>query len=120
MKKSFNEIYKLANKNTEIKIMLYAKNSYKNFLITQTPYRYESQKGCPVIQKVDINDVKNLIKNKFKIIKYKQDFIFSYKISLYKKNIYKKLDYFDVMPKKIFNVLKKNIGEHMLLHLKKI
>jgi hypothetical protein len=50
--------------------MLYAKNSYKNFLITHTPYRYESQKGCPVIQKVDINDVKNLIKNKFKIIKY--------------------------------------------------
>lgn len=120
MKKSFNEIYKLANQNTEIKIMLYAKNSYKNFLITHTPYRYESQKGCSVIQKVDINDVKKLIKNKFKIIKYKQDFIFPYKISFYKKNIYKKLDYFDVMSKKIFNILKKNIGEHMLLHLKKI
>lgn len=120
MKKCFDEIYKLANKDTEIKIMLYAKNSYKNFLIKRTPYRYEAQKGCPVIQKVDINDVKNLIKNKFKLIKLKQDFIFPYKISFYKKNIYKKLDYFDVMPKKIFNTLKQNIGEHMLLNLKKI
>jgi SAM-dependent methyltransferase len=120
MQKCFNEIYKLANKNTEIKIMLYAKNSYKNFLIQDTPYRYEAQKGCPVVHKVDVHDVKKLIKNRFKLIKLKQDFIFAYKINFYKKFKYKKLDHFDVMPKKIFNTLKKKIGEHMLLHLKKI
>jgi SAM-dependent methyltransferase len=120
MKKCFNEIYKLANKNTEIKIMLYAKNSYKNFLIKKSSYRYEAQKGCPVVQKVDRNDIKELIQNKFKLIRLKQDFIFPYKIGFYKKNIYKKLNHFDVMPKRIFNALKKNIGEHMLLSLKKI
>ena len=120
MKKCFNEIYKLANKNTEIKIMLYAKNSYKNFLIKKSAYIYEAQKGCPVVQKVDHNDIKELIQNKFKLIRLKQDFIFPYKIGFYKKNIYKKLNHFDVMPKRIFNALKKNIGEHMLLSLKKI
>lgn len=120
MKKCFNEIYELANKNTEIKIMLYAKNSYKNFLIAKTSYRYEAQKGCPVVHVVDSNDIKKLINNKFKLISLKQDFIFPYKINSYKKNIYKKLDHFEFMPKKIFNTLQKNIGEHMLIRLKKI
>lgn len=120
MKKCFNEIYKLADRNTEIKIMLYAKNSYKNFLIKDTHYRYEAQKGCPVTHKVDYHDLKRLLGKKFTITKLEQDFIFPYKINLYKKNIYKKLEYFKVMPKKIFNILQKNIGEHLLISLKKI
>lgn len=120
MKKCFNEIHKLSNKKTEIKIMLYAKNSYKNFLLETTPYRYEAQKGCPVVHKVNYYDLKKLIDKKFKIVKLEQDFIFPYKIKPYKKNIYKKLNHFEVMPKKIFNTLKKNIGEHMLINLKKI
>jgi hypothetical protein len=109
-----------ANKNTEIKIMLYAKNSYKNFLIKDIPYRYESQKGCPIVHKVDYYDLKKLVDKKFLITKLEQDFIFPYKINLYKKNIYKKLKYFEIMPKKIFKALEKNIGEHLLISLKKI
>lgn len=120
MKKVFNEIFKLASKNSEIKIMLYNKNSYKNFLIKQSNYRYEAGKGCPLVNKIDLNDLEMLIKKKFKLIKVQNDFIFPYKINFYKKNIYKKIEHFDVMPKKIFEALKKNIGEHMLIHLKKI
>lgn len=119
MKKCFDEIYKLANKKTEIKIMLYAKNSYKNFLVDITPYRYEAQVNCPVINKIDYFDLKKLINKKFKILKLEQNFIFPYKINYYKKNVYKKINYFKVMPKKIFNALEKNIGEHMLITLKK-
>ena len=120
MKKCFDEIYKLANLNTTIKVMLYAKNSYKNFLLNVTPYRYEAQEGCPVVHKVDLNDIMKLIAKKFKIIKYEQDFIFPYKITPYKKNIYEKLDHFKYMQKKIFKTLAKNIGEHLMITLKKI
>jgi len=120
MLKAFNQIFKIADKNTEIKIMLYAKNSYKKFLLNDTDYRYEAQKGCPVVYTVSDEDVNNLIKNKFKIIEKYQDFIFPYKIKPYKNNKYIKIDHFKVMPKKIFNLLEKNIGEHMMLKLKKI
>jgi len=120
MRKAFTRIYEIANKNTDIKIMLYAKNSYKNFLLKKTKYRYEAQKGCPVVHTVNNQDVFNLIKKKFKIIKKYQDFIFPYKINDYKKNKYVKIDHFKVMPKKIFNILQNNIGEHMMLELKKI
>jgi len=120
MQKAFNRIYEIADKNTEIKIMLYAKNSYKKFLLNDTDYRYEAQKGCPVVYTVSDDDVNNLVKNKFKIIEKYQDFIFPYKIKPYKDNKFIKIDHFKVMPKKIFNLLQKNIGEHMMLKLKKI
>ena len=120
MKKAFDEIFKLANKKTEIKIMLYAKYSYKNFMLDLTKYRYEAQKGCPVVHKVDSQDVKKLIKDKFKIIDIYQDFIFPYQIKPYKKNIYKKIKHFDLMPKNVFKKLSEKIGEHLLIKLKKI
>ena len=120
MKKAFNQIYEIADKNTEIKIMLYARNSYKKFLLNDTDYRYEAQKGCPVVHTVSDEDVNNLIKNKFKVVKKYQDFIFPYKIKPYKNNRYIKINHFRVMPKKIFNLLENNIGEHMMLILKKI
>ena len=67
------------NKNTTCKIMLYAKNSYKYFLMKENLIRYEAQKGVPVIDFYDYNDIKKLFK-KFKIIEVQQRFIFPYKI----------------------------------------
>ena len=120
MKKVFENIYKIASKNTEIKIMLYAKNSYKNILTKHTDYRYENQKNCPVVHKVDNEDLNILLNGKFKIVNQYQDFIFPYKIKPYKKNQYKKIKHFEVMPKKTFEILKNNIGEHLMLELRKI
>ena len=120
MQKAFNQIYEIADKNTEIKVMLYAKNSYKKFLLNDTNYRYEAQKGCPVVYTVSDDDVNNLLKNKFQIVEKYQDFIFPYKIKPYRNNKFIKIEHFRVMPKKIFNLLEKNIGEHMMLKLKKI
>ena len=120
MKKCFDSIHKLANKNTEIKIMLYAKDSYKDMLLSSTDYRFEAQKGCPVVYTTNRRSLNKLINGKFKIINLKQDFIFPYKIKPYKKNRFIKIDHFQHMPKKIFKVLEKNIGEHLLINLKKI
>ena len=89
-------------------------------MVDLTNYRYEAQKNCPIVNKLDRNDVEKLIKNKFKIIEISQDFIFSYQIKPYKNNIYKKIKHFDFMPSKIFNRLSKEIGEHLLIKLKKI
>lgn len=120
MQKAFNRIYEIADKQTEIKIMLYARNSYKKFLLQDTHYRYEAQKGCPVVYTVNDNDINILVKNKFKIVEKYQDFIFPYKIKPYKDGKFIKIDHFKVMPNKIFNLLSKNIGEHLMLKLKKL
>ena len=111
MRKAFNEIYKISNKKTKIKIMLYAKNSYKNYMLDLTNYRYEAQKGCPVVYKVDKNDLYKLINNKFKIIELKQDFIFPYQIKPYKKKIFiKKLNILIVCQQKFLINCPKKLG----------
>ena len=122
IKKCFDNIYKSANFKTEIKIMLYAKNSYKNFLVEEKigTMRYEAQKGCPLLKKIDNVDLKKILSNKFKILSKKQDFIFPYKVPEYKKHKYVKLKYFQYMPSSIFKLIEKKLGEHLLLSLKKL
>ena len=108
MKKCFNEIHKLSSKKTVIKIMLYAKNSYKNYMLDLTNYRYEAQKGVVIAYKIDDDFLNKNIIQKFKILSKEQDFIFPYQIKYYKKNIYKKIKHFEYMPLKIFIDSKKN------------
>jgi ubiquinone/menaquinone biosynthesis C-methylase UbiE len=64
MIKCFDEIYKLCSNKTEIKIMLYAKNSYKNYMLNLTNYRYEAQKGVIIAYKVDDTFINKIIKKK--------------------------------------------------------
>ena len=118
LQKCLDVIKKLMNKKTVCKIMLYSKNSYKYFLMKDGLSRYEAQKNVPVIDFYDRNDILKLLKN-FKIMDIKQDFIFPYKIEDYKKNKYVKVDHFKYMDNKIFHVLKKNLGEHLLITFKK-
>ena len=117
LQKAANQIKKIANKNTEVRIMLYAKNSYKNQMLDITNYRYEAQAGVPKCDTVNIEDVKRIF-SKFKIIDFYQDFIFPYKIKPYKNNIYKKINHFDVMPNKIFKRLESILGEHLMITMK--
>ena len=68
MKKCFNEIHKLSSKKTVIKIMLYAKNSYKNYMLDLTNYRYEAQKGVVIAYKIDDDFLNKNIIQKFTIL----------------------------------------------------
>lgn len=117
LQKAANQIKKISNKNTEIRIMLYAKNSYKNYMLDITNYRYEAQANVPKCDRVDMKDVKSIFSG-FKIINSYQDFIFPYKIKPYKNNIYKKINHFDVMPTKIFKRLESVLGEHLMITMK--
>tara|TARA_A100001015_G_scaffold305699_1_gene398793 strand:+ start:3898 stop:4689 length:792 start_codon:yes stop_codon:yes gene_type:complete len=119
MQKCFKEIYKISDKNTVIKIMLYSKFSYKSFMLNTTNYRYEAQKGVPVATLVNDFEIIQNLNKKFKILSVKKDFIFPYLIKPYKKNIYKKIKHFKIMPQNVFNSLKENIGEHLMITMKK-
>ena len=50
--------------------MLYAKNSYKNFLLNTSHYRYEAQKNCPIVFKVNEDDLKTYDANFSRIVEF--------------------------------------------------
>ena len=114
LQKCLREIYKIMSPKTELKVMLYAKNSYKYMMMKKKLLRYEAQKNVPVIDFYDHEDIKKLF-SKFKLKEVRQEFIFPYKIAPYKKNKYVKVEHFKYMSKNIFNTFRENLGEHLLI-----
>ncbi len=115
--KVFFELKKYMDSNTILKIMLYAKNSWKNILIESGLEQPEAQFGCPIAYKYTKNDIYEMLKD-FKIISIEQDHIFPYQIEPYKRGEYIKQPWFETMPKKMFKTLEKNLGWHLLITAK--
>lgn len=105
------------NKNSQLKIMLYAENSWKNIMIKGGFDQPEAQYGCPIAKTYTKNEVNKLLSD-FKIISIKQNHIFPYKIQEYKKGKYVKQPYFDNMSSNIFSHLQKELGWHLLIDAK--
>ena len=116
--KIVDNVYKLLKKGGTFKLMLYAKNSYKNILRENDKSQCEAQASCPMVHVWTKELVKDLLKD-FKNINIEQEHIFTYKIPEYKNNIYVKEDWFQNMPDSIFSLLEKNLGWHLCITCEK-
>jgi SAM-dependent methyltransferase len=108
------ELESYMSDTTLLKIMLYAKNSWKSFMIEAGLDQPEAQYGCPIANTYTEEDINNLLSN-YNIISIEQDHIFPYEIESYKKYEYKIVDWFSSMPYEMFSILEKKIGWHMLI-----
>lgn len=128
--KIIEEIKKISNEDTIIKIMMYSKVSWKtiefflkfgwkfNFNLKKTiQFFAEAQLGCPVANVYTKRELENLLSD-FKILKIEKKHIFQYNINYYKKGVLKKRLIFKLIPKKIFNWLESLLGWHYLITLK--
>ena len=109
-----DEIYKYMDESSTLKIMLYAKNSWKNYMIDAELDQPEAQYGCPIANTYSEDDVRNLLHG-FDILSIEQNHIFPYQIEPYKQGQYIKEPWFESMPDKMFNALKKKLGWHLLI-----
>jgi len=128
--KIFEEIKKYCNQNTEIKVMLYSKWSWKTFWIIliyghgkfwQTkkliPKYSEAQTGSPVSYVYSFKDIKKLMKD-YEITSMVKKHIFPYVIEKYKKYEYEQIWCFKHMPQFLFRWLEKRFGWHTLVTAK--
>jgi nucleotide sugar dehydrogenase len=111
---AIRNIFKMLKVGGEFKLMLYAKNSLKNFEIQDGLDQYEAQNGVPIANVYTNDEIHSILKD-FKNISIKQTHIFPYKIEEYKKYIYEKKDYFKHMPQDVFDCLEKNLGWHLCI-----
>lgn len=116
-RKILSEAKKFMKEDSILKIMIYAKNSWKNTMIEGGFDQPEAQSGCPIALTYDFNDARELLEG-FNIVEMRQAHIFPYDIELYKQNIYKKVPWFDCMPKEMFEHLEKRLGWHLLITAK--
>ena len=99
---------------SELRLMLYAKNSWKNIMIEANYDQPEAQNGCPIAFTYTPYEVRNLL-NGFNVLEIRQDHIFPFVIEKYVKYEYEIVPWFSAMPKDMFAALEKSLGWHMLV-----
>ena len=115
--KIIGEIKKYMGKNSVLKMMLYSKISWKNFMIEAGFDQPEAQTGCPIAFTYTEEEIQDLLDG-FEIIELKKGHIFPYQIEPYKRNEYLKQPWFEAMPEAMFKALEKNLGWHTLITAK--
>jgi 2-polyprenyl-3-methyl-5-hydroxy-6-metoxy-1,4-benzoquinol methylase len=98
-----------------LKIMVYARNSWKNYMIEAGLDQPEAQWGCPVVHTYTADSVSELIGPDFEIEEIQQDHIFPYEIEAYKRKEYVLQPWFQHMPKQMFTVLEQHLGWHLMV-----
>jgi ubiquinone/menaquinone biosynthesis C-methylase UbiE len=100
--------------SSELRIMLYAKNSWKNIMIEAGFDQPEAQSGCPIAFTFTQQEVRDMLAG-FHILDIRQDHIFPFAIEKYVKYEYKIAPGFSAMPKHMFAALEKSLGWQMLV-----
>ena len=119
LENALTQIRKLCDRNTKFKVMVYAKNSWKQKMIDAGLDQPEAQYGCPIANSYERSEIIEIFKTSgFEIQKITQDHIFPYIVQDYKKYQYTKEKWFEVMPHGVFTTIEKSFGWHMLIDAK--
>jgi len=123
----FAEIHKYCSPQTEIRVMLYSKWSWKVFWIILKYGRgafwsvaelvraySEAQTRSPVSQCYSFREIRALLKG-FEILAIRKDHIFPYVIEKYRNYEYELEWYFRWMPRPLFRWLERKLGWHTLI-----
>lgn len=109
------EIRKVIRPDGELRMMLYAKRSWKAAMIDAGFDQPEAQSGCPVAFTYDECDVHNLLSGLFQPTEIRQDHIFPYQVEHYVNYQYIRQPWFEAMPTELFRALERGLGWHMLI-----
>jgi 2-polyprenyl-3-methyl-5-hydroxy-6-metoxy-1,4-benzoquinol methylase len=109
---------KLLQDDGECRVMLYAKNSWKNMLIEANWDQPEAQYNCPQAVTYTKQEARELFKA-FDNVHVEQDFIFSWNIEHYVKYEYVKQPWFEAMPEELFKIMEKSLGWHLMITAKR-
>ena len=121
------EIKQYCHAGTEIRLMLYARRSWRvlEILLKEGRGKFwrlkelvqqhsEAQTGCPVTFSYTEKEVRDLLRD-FEITSIQKDHIFPFVVSEYVKYQYKRKFLFRVMPQRMFKWMERHFGWHYLI-----
>lgn len=114
--KAVSELAAFAGPGTELRVMLYAKHSWKAMLIEEGLDQPEAQDHCPIALTYSQEEARDLIESAgFSVEKIWQDHVFPYQVKSYVDYEYKREPWFDAMPDSLFRAVESGLGWHMLI-----
>lgn len=99
---------------SEFRLMMYAKNSWKNIMIEHGFDQPEAQSGCPVAYTYTQDELRDLLHD-FEILEMRQEHIFPYVVEKYVRYEYELQPWFKAMPRDMFRALEQSLGWHTLV-----
>jgi SAM-dependent methyltransferase len=99
----------------ELRIMLYAKNSWKSIMIEAGFDQPEAQSGCPIATVYSRDMLDRLLSGFFEIVSAEQAHIFPYVVDKYVRYEYEIQPWFRTMPQQMFATLERRLGWHYLI-----
>lgn len=111
------EVRKYMGPQSEFRLMLYARNSWKNILIEAGFDQPEAQSGCPIAFTYNHDEVRALMKD-YDVTEIRQEHIFPYVVEKYVKHEYELQPWFKAMPREMFRALEQSLGWHTLITAK--
>jgi ubiquinone/menaquinone biosynthesis C-methylase UbiE len=109
------EIRRVIKDDGEFRLMVYAKNSWKDAMIDAGLDQPEAQTGCPIATTYDETMVRALMKGLFEVTEMRQAHIFPYVIDKYINYEYEPQPWFAAMPPAMFQALERRFGWHLLI-----
>jgi cyclopropane fatty-acyl-phospholipid synthase-like methyltransferase len=118
---SLQNMHKVTKTGGEMRLLVYAKNSWKMAMIQKGLDQFEAQDACPYTQAYSHEEVHQLLKEpNWKIERLRQAHNFMYNVQEYKKNNYVLEPWFEAMPKEMRDAIKEYLGWHLLIKARKI
>jgi SAM-dependent methyltransferase len=99
---------------SEFRLMMYARDSWKDIMIEAGFDQPEAQNGCPVAFTYSQDEMRAMLKA-FEVFEIRQDHIFPYVIEKYVKYDYEFQPWFKAMPPDMFRAIEQRMGWHMLV-----
>ena len=99
----------------ELRIMLYARNSWKAVMIDAGFDQPEAQSGCPIAETYTRGMVEQLLQGWFRVSSIEQAHIFPYQVEKYLRYEYEVEPWFAAMPANMFAAIERRLGWHYLI-----
>jgi SAM-dependent methyltransferase len=106
---------RLVRPGGELRLMLYARDSWKAIMIEAGFDQPEAQSGCPIALTYSLDEVRRLLDGSFEVVETKQAHIFPFVVEKYVRYEYELQPWFKAMPPAMFDALQTRLGWHLLI-----
>ena len=120
IERAIDNIYRVLKPGGELRLLVYAQNSWKQAMIKKGLDQYEAQSGCPFAKSYTQQDMYTLLGDRFLIERIRQDHCFMYNVELYKQGIYELEPWFAAMPEAMREAVKEYLGWHLMVKARKL
>jgi 2-polyprenyl-3-methyl-5-hydroxy-6-metoxy-1,4-benzoquinol methylase len=105
---------------SELRFMVYAKNSWKYAMIQKGLEQFEAQSDCPYAEAFTREDMISLLSGKYHIERIRQDHCFMYNVERYKAGEFVLEPWFEAMDPVMRDAVREYLGWHLLVKASKL